>query len=243
MAATSSFNATCLLLGVIGVGNALVDLGGFTLLARLSDDDMSARVFGVLEGVVALGVAAGGLVAPVLVHGFGVRPALVIVGLLTPALVALTWLRLRAIDRSLVVRTDAIDLLRGVGLLRPLSLPLIDELARRLVPATTPAGQLVFAQGDDGDRFYVIRAGNAEVLGDGKLVRTLAAGDGFGEIALLRDVPRTASVRAVTPLQLETLSRDSFLRIVTGYPPSAMQAAADVEAKLDRFAPRRKSPP
>jgi len=240
---TSSLPVACLLLAVVGLGNALVDIGLFTLLARLSDEDMSARVFGVLEGVAALGVATGSLLAPGLIRWVGVRPALAAIGTLAPVAVVMAWSRLRVLDRSLVVREDAIDLLRAVPMLRSLSLPLIEQLARHLSPVEVAAGQLVFAQGDPGDRFYVIRNGTADVVGDGTTVRALVAGDGFGEIALLRDVPRTASVRATAPLLLEALDRHSFLHVVTGYRPSAHQAAADVQAKLEWFTPTEPTAP
>jgi CRP-like cAMP-binding protein len=103
----------------------------------------------------------------------------------------------------------------------------------------------VFSQGDEGDRFYLIEAGSAEVLGDGKPVATLGPGDVFGEIALLRRVPRTATVRARTDLQLQSLTGDRFLTAVTGVPASAHQAWARVDAALDRFspAPNKSSPP
>ena len=99
------------------------------------------------------------------------------------------------------------------------------------------AGTTVFSQGDVGDRFYLIEAGTAEVRGDGKPVATLGPGEVFGEIALLRRVPRTATVRARTDLQLQSLTSDRFLTAVTGVPASAHQARAHVEERLDRFSP------
>jgi CRP-like cAMP-binding protein len=100
-----------------------------------------------------------------------------------------------------------------------------------------PAGKAVFRQGDPGDRFYVIEAGAADVIGDDRLLTTLGPGDGFGEIALLRRVPRTATVRAATDLELHALTCDRFLPVVTGFPPSAREAGAEVEEMLDRFSP------
>jgi CRP-like cAMP-binding protein len=100
-----------------------------------------------------------------------------------------------------------------------------------------PAGQAVFRQGDPADRFYVIETGAADVIGDGRLVTTLGPGEGFGEIALLRRVPRTAMVRAATDLELQALTCDRFLPVVTGYPPSSREAGAEVEEMLDRFSP------
>ena len=100
-----------------------------------------------------------------------------------------------------------------------------------------PNGRAVFRQGDAADRFYVIGAGAAEVIGDGHLITTLGPGDGFGEIGLLRRVPRTATVRAATDLELEALRCDRFLPVVTGFPPSAREAEASLGEMLDRFDP------
>jgi len=100
-----------------------------------------------------------------------------------------------------------------------------------------PAGQAVFRQGDPADRFYVIETGAADVVGDGRLVTTLGPGDGFGEIALLRSLPRTATVRAATDLELQALTCHRFLPVVTGFPPSSREARAKVEQMLDQFSP------
>ncbi|MDQ1617056.1 MAG: hypothetical protein QOJ60_2995, partial [Actinomycetota bacterium] len=123
----------------------------------------------------------------------------------------------------------------------PLPLPDVEHLARRLQPVTVAAGGTVFTQGDEGDRLYVIEAGTAEVVGDGESVAMLREGDAFGEIALLRHVPRTATVRAVSHLQLLALSREHFLPVVTHSPVSAMSAHSEVDRQLDRVAPRSES--
>jgi CRP-like cAMP-binding protein len=130
-----------------------------------------------------------------------------------------------------------IALLHGVPMLQPLPLPAIEQLARGLEPVHVPAAQAVFRQGDPGDRFYVIETGAAEVIGDDRLLTTLGPGEGFGEIALLRRVPRTATVRAATDLELHALTCVRFLPVVTGFPPSAREAGAEVEEMLDRFSP------
>jgi MFS family permease len=226
-----------ILLACVGIGNALVDVGLFTLMARLAPDAVLARVFGLLESLVALGVGVGALVASLLVDLTNVRVALVVVGALCPILVAVTWRRLRHLDRYIGVLDEEIGLLHGVPMLQPLPLPAIEQLARGLEPVHVPAGQAVFHQGDPADRFYVIETGAADVVGDGRLVTTLGPGDGFGEIALLRRVPRTAMVRAATDLELQAMTCDRFLPVVTGFPPSSREAGAEVDEMLDRFSP------
>ena len=225
------------LLACVGLGNALVDVGLFTLMARLAPDAVLARVFGLQESLVSLTVGLGGIVAALLIDLTNLRTALVVVGAICPILVAAAWRRLRHPDRYVEVLDNEIALLHRVPMLQPLPLPAIEQLARGLEPVRVPAGQVVFRQGDPADRFYVIETGAADVVGDGRLVTTLGPGDGFGEIALLRRVPRTAMVRAVTDLQLQALTCHRFLPVVTGFPPSARQADTSVETMLHRFRP------
>jgi hypothetical protein len=229
------------LLAFVGVGNALIDLGGFTLLARLASDEVLARVFGVLESVVALFIGVGALIASLLVEQFGVRPALLMVGLLCPVLAAASWRRMRGMDRTVNVRDRDIALLQAVAMLKVLPLPAIERLARGVEPVTVPAGHFVFEQGDLGDRYFVIESGEAIVVGDGRDIATLGPGDGFGEIALLRRSRRTAGVRAAAELRLQSLRSEQFLPLVLGFTPSAHEAGAVVESALGRFTPRSDS--
>jgi MFS family permease len=225
------------LLACVGFANALVDLGLYTLMDRLAPNDILARVFGLQESLVSLTVGLGCLVASVLIDLTGVRVAMAAIGSLCPFLVVATWRRLKHPDRYVVELDDEIGLLRGVPMLQPLPLPAIEQLARGLEPVHVSARQAVIRQGEPGDRFYVIEKGRADVIGGDRLVTTLGPGEGFGEIALLRRVPRTATVRAATDLDLYALRCDRFLPVVTGYPPSAREAGSSVESMLDRFRP------
>ncbi|HWI00760.1 MAG TPA: MFS transporter [Propionibacteriaceae bacterium] len=225
------------LLAGVGIGNALVDVGLFTLMARLAPDEVLARVFGLFESLITLAVGLGALVASLLIELTSLPAALVIVGALCPILVVAAWRRLRRLDRYIGELDQEIRLLHGVHMFQPLPLPAIEHLARGLEPVRVAAGQEVVRQGDPGDRFYVIETGAANVVGNGRLLATLGPGDGFGEIALLRRVPRTATVRAATDLELQALTCDRFLPVVTGFPPSAREAGAEVEEMLDRFSP------
>ena len=232
------WEATALtVLACVGIGNALVDVGLFTLMARLAPDEVLARVFGLFESLITLAVGLGAIVASLLIEWSSLSAALVMVGALCPILVLVAWRRLRRLDRYIGELDKEITLLRGLPMLQPLPLPAIEQLARGLEPVHAPAGQAVFRQGDPADRFYVIEKGEADVVGDGRLVTTLGPGDGFGEIALLRRVPRTAMVRAATDLELQALGCDRFLPVVTGFPPSSREAGAEVEEMLDRFSP------
>lgn len=229
--------AALFLLAVVGVGNALIDLAGFTLIGRLAPDAVMARVFGVLESIVAISIGLGSILASGVIAWLGLEAALVAIGLLCPVLALASWWRLRRLDRAVGALDVEVGLLQRVPMFQPLPLPAIEQLARGLEPVEVAAGRAVFAQGDIGDRYYVIQNGEAEVIGDGRVVATLGEGEGFGEIALLRRTRRTATVRARTTLDLKALASERFTAVVLGYAPSADAAATSVDEQLDRFAP------
>jgi MFS family permease len=226
------------MLAIVGAGNALVDLGYFTLFPRLMPDELLARVFGALESLVAVAVGLGSIITPLLIHLFGIRGALVAIGLFSPAVVALAWSRLVKLDEGLGARADIIERLREVAMLRPLPVSTIEHLARNVREKSVEPGETVIEQGQVGDSFYVIVAGEVEVRENGGLLRVLSDGDSFGEIALLRDVPRTMTVRARTPLALYALDRRHFVPTVSGYSESAAEAETVVETRLAASAAR-----
>lgn len=233
------------LLAFVGVGNALIDVAGFTLIGRLAPDAVLARVFGVLESLVAVSIGLGAILASALVEWLGVQAALASIGLVCPVLAVAAWRRLRQLDRSVDDLDLDVGLLQQVPMFHPLPLPSIEQLARGLEPVTVPAGQAVITQGEIGDRYFVIVSGEVDVVGDGRFVATLGPGEGFGEIALLRRTRRTATIMARSALQLQALSSDRFLSVVLGYTPSAQAAEEGVHGQLHRYAPEqpRDEPP
>jgi CRP-like cAMP-binding protein len=184
-----------------------------------------ARVFGVVETVFYLAIGVGSLLAPLLVATAGVRWALVVVGLFLPVVVVVLSRRIVGIDADAVVPLHELELLGLVPMFAPLPELALERVARQLMPVEADAGSEIIRQGDEGDRFYVIDEGEVDVVADGRHLASLARGGGFGEIALLRDVPRTATVTARTPVKLYALERDAFLAAVTGH--SASEEAAD----------------
>ena len=225
------------LMCVIGAGNSLVDIGLHTLPARLVPEELLARVFGVKASLSALAIAVGSFVTPLAIGLLGIRGALIVLGLIAPTVAVLVWRRLRAIDEAIAHRDREIEVLKRISLFRPLPMPAIDELAMHVGKVQLAAGRDVFHQGEHGDRFYVIEDGEAEVIGNGRLVSTLSSGEGFGEIALLHDTMRTTTVRARTPLTLFTLDRRHFLSAVTDYESSGREAEALVLDRLGTFNP------
>jgi Cyclic nucleotide-binding domain len=198
---------------------------------------MLGRVFGLTESIGAFTVGGGAVLAAALADLLGIRPALGVVGALGPTLVLLGWWGLRRLDAAMVDRAEDIALLRTVQVLDPLPLPALEQLAADLTPLHVPAGRIVFAQGDPADGCYVIERGRATVIGDGRAVAELGSGELVGEIGLLRRVPRTATVRAETDLDLRRLDGDRFLRVVTGWETTSARARDHVDDLLDRFSP------
>ncbi|HKO74773.1 MAG TPA: MFS transporter [Gaiellaceae bacterium] len=229
--------AAVLFLGLLGIGNTLVDVSGLTLLQRTAPPEVLGRVFGVLESLVVGTLGLGAIIAPLLVSLFGVRWALVATGLLLPALALASWPRLRTIDERAVVPRHELERLRSLPLFAPLPPATLEHLATNLVRVPAAAGSEITRQGDVGDRFYLVDGGELEVSSDGQVVSALGPGDYFGEIALLRDVPRTATVTAKTDAALLALERDEFVSAVTGHPASLEAADAVVAARLGRFRP------
>jgi len=228
----SNLAVAVILFAVIGVGNTLVDVSGMTLLQRSADEAVLARVFGVLESLILGTLAAGALVAPLLVSLFGPRGALVVTGAFLPALLAVTLPAIRRVDDAARVPTEPLELLRSLPLFAPLPPTVLERLASAVLAVHVPPMGEAVTQGAVGDRFYIIRTGRATVEVDGTETGELGPGDFFGEIALLHDVPRTATVRALGELELYALDRTEFLAAVTGYAPSRAAADSIVAARL-----------
>jgi MFS family permease len=222
-----------LLLALVAVGSTVLDVAGFTLVQRVVSDDVMARVFGVVQMLFYITLAIGAAVAPGLVDWLGIRGALIATGASLVALVAVLWTKLVRIDARAEAPDEAgFRLLTSIPIFAPLPGPSLDHLAGRLVPLQLDAGTVVVREGEEGDRFYIVAEGTVEVTSEGGSASTLAAGDHFGEIALIRESPRTATVTTTTPVVLYALDRDDFLAAVTSHPPSAEAAEEVVSSRL-----------
>lgn len=208
--------AAVLAMVLIGIGDSTIDVSAITLLQRIVPEALLGRVWGVAETVVIGGLAAGALLAPVAIELLGATGALVAFACL-PAAALFVAPAVRALDARAVVEERPRSLLRGLPIFGVLPLPVLDGLAMSLRPVEVADGEPVVSQGQRGDRYFVVDEGEVDVLVDGEVVTRLARGEGFGEIALLRDVPRAATVVACGPVRLLALERDAFLRVVTGH--------------------------
>ncbi len=227
------FVLALLLLAMVGAGNSLMDVAGFTLIQRAVPDDVLARVFGVIQMLWLLTLGVGALIAPAVVDALGIETALIATGASMLVLVGLFFPKLTRIDAEATPpEADELRVLATVPIFAPLPGASLEHLAGRLTPLRLDPGTVVVKEGDAGDRFYIVAEGEVEVTADGGTVSRLGAGGYFGEIALLRDVPRTATVVAKTQVVLYALDREDFLAAVTSHAPSEQAAEEVVSARL-----------
>ena len=220
-------------LAVVGIGSSFVDVAGLTLVQRAVPDDVLARVFGVIQMLFLASMGIGAAVAPALISWLGVETALIATGTFLPLLVVLLGARVAKIDASSAPpEASELRILAAVPIFAPLPGGSLEHVAARLVPLRIDAGTVVVREGDMGDRFYIVAEGEVEVSQYDRPISELRSGDYFGEIALLRDSPRTATVTARTDSVLYALDRDDFLAAVTGHPQAAEAAETVMSARL-----------
>ena len=224
----------------IGIGFTFVEVAGKTLMYRLASDETMGRVISALEAGRLLAMALGSLGAILLVEWLHPDGALIVLGALMPIFVVVCWARLRSYEVGAPVAEGPYHLLRENSIFAPLPIATVERLSHDLAPVEFGAGEEVIVQGEHGDRFFVIESGKVEVFENGEFRRHEGPGESFGEIALLHDVPRTATVRTTEPTRLLALEREQFLAAVTGHRRSHQLAGDLVD---DRWASRDVSTP
>jgi hypothetical protein len=208
------------------------------LLQRLTEDRVLSRVLGVLETAFVAGIGIGAIVAPALVASLGTKGALIASGVFLPFVAVLSRPSLRNLVAGAPVPGESFQLLRANPIFAPMPIGVTESLTRALREITVPADTTVIRQGDPGDLWFLIAEGEVEVVKDGVFQARLGKGDAFGEIALLRDVPRTATVRTLAPSHLLALDRDRFLAAVTGLAESHEAAQEIATNHLNSGSPR-----
>jgi MFS family permease len=242
VALSSSFGLAVGMFAIAGLGRAVVDVAARTLLQRSMSPRVLARIFGVQEALMMGGWAIGSAIAPLLVVGFGARGAFIATAILLPSVGLLCWTQVRRLDRA-APSGEAIRLLRSVGMFAPLPLPQLEQLAAALQPPVAFAdGEVILRQGDAGDRCFVIMRGTVAIERDTIPIAELGRGEIVGEIALLRDVPRTATARAVGIAELTALDRETFLLVVTGSAVAYASAHEEAGRRLDDLGPTAAPP-
>jgi MFS family permease len=222
----------------IGLGFTFIEVAAKTLLQRLGSDETLGRVIGALESGRLAAMALGSIGASAVVAVLGADGALFVLAALMPVFVLLCWTSLRAHEVGAPVAEAYFGLLRGNSIFSPLPIATLERLSRDLVPVSAEAGEEVITQGEVGDSFYLIEEGEVEVFENGDFRRNEGRGESFGEIALLHDVPRTATVRATEPTRLLRLERDQFIAAVTGHRRSRHQAQGVADSRWPAAAGR-----
>jgi hypothetical protein len=225
------------LMVMIGSANALIEVAGVTALQRAIPGPVLGRILTLLEGSIMLGLGLGAILAPALVDLIGIRVALMVTGALLPLLGIASWSHLQGFEGATSAARTMEEMLMKLQIFEPLPLRVFDQLAEQVHRVSVAAGEIIVRQGDHGDVFYVIAEGSVQVTVDQTPTRILRPGEAFGEIALLRDVPRTATVSAATDVVLYTLDREHFVGAVVGHVESAAAADAVVGSRLGSLRP------
>ena len=220
------------LLAAAGFGYSVVDVANRTLLQRLVPVASLTRVFGMLEGLTMAGLAIGSAAAPLLVGATSVTTAFPLVGLVLPALLVVVWRPLQRAEMGVSVPTGALSAIRSTEMFAALAPPSLEALARRAVDRRVEADTVIVVEGEPGDRMWVIASGTVEVSRGGVPVKTLHRGDLFGEIALLSDAPRIATVRSIDQVHIFEIDRAGFLDTIATE-PGTREALEDL-ARLRR---------
>ncbi|MDP9226358.1 MAG: MFS transporter [Actinomycetota bacterium] len=234
-----------LMVGLTGVGRSLMDVSGRTFLCRVTPAHALARVLGLMESLQLTALAIGSAIAAGLIAGLGTRAAMLLTGALLPLVGVALWKSMSGSDRGPVVSRHTLELLLNVPMFRRLDAARIERLAAHLEPRDVAAGTAIIRQGDVGDSFYIVDEGEAEAVVGGDIVAAYGRGGYFGEIALLRDVPRTATVRATSRSRLMTLEREEFLLALTDDAQGMAVAATVVDQRIaanERIAPKKPPP-
>ena len=216
----------------IGVGYTFVEVAARTLMQRLGSDETLARVLATLETSRLSAMALGSIAVPVLIALFGVSGATIAIAAVLPAFALLRWAALRSFELGMPVDEQHFALLRGNRIFAPLPVDTLERLANSLVTLAVEPGTAIVTEGERGDRFYLIASGEVDVFEGSTFRRREVAGECFGEISLLRDVARTATVRACGDVTLLALEREHFLAAVTGHRRSRGAASEVIEERI-----------
>jgi len=239
LAAGGDIALAAVLLVLSGAGKAFFDVAGRTLLQRTVADAVLARVFGLQEALMTAALAVGAASAPLLVSWLGISGALVATGALLPVAGLVAWPVLRRLDSRARQPGPWFDLLRTVPFFRAAPLPVLEQLSRRTDEDDVDTGTVVVRETEPGDRFYLVSEGAVTVSQDGRELTRLGRQSSFGEVALLLDVPRTATVTATAPTHLVWIERDDFLRAMRTVPAARVSADEVVQNHLEDDAVRR----
>jgi MFS family permease len=229
----SSLGPAVVLLALVGFGVSMVLVSARTLLQRGTDSEVLARVLAIQEGVYLTGLTAGAVIAPLLIAALGPARAFLPLGVSIAAMGLLSFRAIRRLDRQAPSHRREVSLLSQVPFLAALPPYELERLAEGARWRDVRAGVPVVTQGEYGDAYFLVSRGQLSVTVDGeRREHTLTAGEGFGEIALLRSVPRTATVTALIECELLEVGAKAFLGAVTSDLDGSGMAQLAVQERL-----------
>lgn len=213
-----------------GAGTLFVDVLAVTALQRSLPPDRIARVFGVFIALVLGAISLGAYVTPLLLGWLGLDTTLAVFGLAAPIITVLLYPKVVSIDRRNAVRLAEMEpriaAIEPLGIFSAASRSIVERLAGAAAEVTAAEGDWIIREGDPADAFYVLTGGAVDVFARGEMdresfIRTLEPGDYFGEIGLIENVPRTASIRAGAGVTMLRIAGNDFLDALTQSPASA----------------------
>jgi MFS family permease len=217
---------------LIGIAGGQIDIAAQTLLQRTVGEGQLGRVLGIYEGLYWGSLGIGGVLAGWLVSATDIGVAVIGSGFALVLIALVARAPLRSVDRSIEIPTVRIDILSGNPIFVLLPVPTLEHLARQAATMEAGPGVVIIHQESSGDQIYVIEKGSVVVEVDGEFVANLGPHDVFGEIAPLRHLPRTATVRSTDESALLVLDGEEFAAAVASHTTSAATADAMVAGRL-----------
>jgi hypothetical protein len=215
-----------MMFALFGVSESVLRVTTSVGIQRSSPDGVLARIFGVAEALQMALMAFGSLLVSVLVDAIGLNGALAVIAGVTALLMLFATARFRRLGGDVPPPPDEIVArLLADPVFEPLGTAAVSRLANRVESVRVVPGTVVITEGEDGDHYFLIVSGTVEVTIQTHVVRTMSRGQSFGEIALLRNVPRAATVTCLTVVELLAIARDDFLETITGHPRSLATAS------------------
>lgn len=219
----SSASITPLLIGMplLGAARFVVVVVSRALLQRSADDDTVGSVFALMEFGSGIGILAGSIVAQVTLAISGPSLTLAVFAGAYFLMLVSTRRSIRMAEQSATVPIVEMGLLRKVPAFTPLPPMTLETVARQAEVVDVDKGTTVITEGESGDRFFAVMNGEFEVVMDGKFMRNVSRGGSFGEVALLANVDRTATVRATEASTLLAIDQEPFLRAIASHDSSS----------------------
>ena len=244
---TSSPLAAYVLVAIEGGSFIFIDVLGTTLMQRVVQQSVLARVFGILDSIAVLATVLGAVLAPLLIESWGLKVSLLVAGGILVGLTVLCVPKLFAIDRATDRRrrelAPRLELLSRLGIFEGMPRQSLEALAATVSEEAVSAGDVLISEGDDADDFFVIRSGAMEVLSSGEAgdqqekIRDLGPSDYAGEIGLLEKIPRTATVRATTDSLVYRIGGGDFVDAVRRVPSVSSALSGGIAGRLARTHP------